>query len=534
MCTIVDLVLLFTSMGVAAAQRATEEGFLAAGGAGAESPQLANDLVLTLKGYFVLLPCALILYILSSAFRQTLQNGGIPERHALEDEHDQKAFTDPDLMKTLASESMSLQARCDFRFFPMLMNRPWLKEPRSECWWGGSAYPLERSNVEWMGHQSFPNGETRRDSAKHMTLAFWRFMLRWKPVPSRWCLFAMALRGLLVPLLRALLAWTVDLVQSGPKKGSHHLDGTPERVLLYYVLMILACYKLDRALEWSYELEVAEGGPRRELKVRLQKKFMDLTPGSEDATDWPEGRCTAMIELDVPIVIQTWTTLFSICKDSFSIGLTIVLAAIGDIDFMITLSYLPIFFLLALYAILDFRLRQEQILDMAKRKRLWMSAESAMSTTGIRMSRERLRGDSEEFRRLEEFRFDFFAASFVTWYRIAHNWFVEIGSKVGVNFLNNFAIPIITWVCGSAVLEEKMTFGQFALIVLLAEIFCNAVTNIIGYCTTLLQNYPSLLAVAKVMDLPDDEGADISVIQVSSSSGAHLSAPLLPLKPHRK
>jgi ABC-type multidrug transport system fused ATPase/permease subunit len=474
------------------------------------------------RGTILLFVCSLFLYGLSSCCKQTFANGGVPPAGSLDGSPE--SFSDPSLMAKLATDRMALQARCDFRFWPLFMNQPWLKGARPDYWWGGGVDGLP-TNIEWMGNQPFPNGETRTHSAWHMTVSFWSFMFNWKKGGARWCLFVMALRGFVLPMSAQITAWALDEIDTHDARSDQgilrHVAGTPSQILLYYAFMLLGLYTFDTALEWSYELEVPEGGPRRELKVRLQRKFMSLK--SDTAKAWPGSRCTALIEQDAPTVIQTWTKIFSLAKDVSSIVGTVLIAIVNNTDISGALGYLPIFGFVTLFAVLDFRQRVAQLKDMAQRKRAWIAAESSMSTRGIRNCREYLHYDSGEFD------FDFFAASFVAWYRIAHCWFVQLATNRACNLTNNLALAIVVYVCGDRVLQKEMTMSQCTAVILLLGIFSKMITSIISSCTTLTINYASLVAVSEVLNV--NEGFDeFYYAEGSEDSDASVDHELKPLE----
>eukprot|EP00928_Gymnodinium_smaydae_P097887 TRINITY_DN8975_c0_g1_i1.p1 TRINITY_DN8975_c0_g1~~TRINITY_DN8975_c0_g1_i1.p1 ORF type:complete len:335 (-),score=31.17 TRINITY_DN8975_c0_g1_i1:808-1812(-) len=296
------------------------------------------------KGTISLLVFSIVSIIVATACKQTEAKGSFPDELG---EHPD-SFENMAKMGSKAKSSMEIQNRCAFSKWRMYTNQPWRAEPRPEPVWGGNIDNLS-SNIEWMHYERFPNGECNKHSTKAMVLAFWAFMWQWKRGGARWCAMIMVLRGVLLPLSAQIISWVVGEIRTGESDRSStgllaKVEGTPRQIIVYYALMLLAMYWVDAILNWSYEMEIPSGGPRREMKVRLLKKFVSMD--GMTSAQWPAGRCTSIIEHDVPMVFSIWSSLFSMIKDLASVVTAMVLAVTNNQSLHRALPWIPFFLIL--------------------------------------------------------------------------------------------------------------------------------------------------------------------------------------------
>eukprot|EP00929_Paragymnodinium_shiwhaense_P074129 TRINITY_DN37914_c0_g1_i2.p1 TRINITY_DN37914_c0_g1~~TRINITY_DN37914_c0_g1_i2.p1 ORF type:complete len:428 (+),score=104.16 TRINITY_DN37914_c0_g1_i2:23-1306(+) len=381
-------------------------------------------------------------------------------------------------------------------YLSMFMNRPW--KPKFDGYiWGGDEDTL-LPDEEWMQHKVFPDDEMRVEHPIRMTIAFWRFMLRWKQPSARWCLLMVSLQGLVPPLAAQALTLLLDEIESGLRERGKagalmkHLPGTPSNLVEFYCCFLLSIYCMDIVLAWSYDMNIPGLGVQRELKVRLLRKFLAMD--GETAKLWPPGKCSAMLLYDVPNLVDVWTGLFNLTKQIMSIFGSVAIVLLNNNDVYSTVEWLPFFLLLHSFTFLDFYLRREHLVDLSSRKRDWLLAEANVSAMQIQEQRDLHKGDTP-------FGQDcFWATSFVSFYRSAHAGMMAEATEKSSGQITHVGLVIVAWVCAMSTLHGEMTVGESAATVLVYGILTNIQRNLVTSLTKLELHYPSLRGIAEVLN----------------------------------
>jgi len=465
--------------------------------------------------------CALH-FVASTLCKQTMANGGIPPRAKLSGEH--PAFHNVEVMLALVEGKggvMEEQARTRLKSqLSININRPWYDEPRPEFVFGGVPGQEEetvlaaghlKTHQDWLGGKPFPNGEKRTDSPLHMSFALWSWFLGLTG-SNWWCFLMKVIQGVLIPVGAQLGAKLIGVLEDGQPDGmvaqfARFVGGTRAAMVLLYVSLVLVAQFAGSACQWSFDIDVPYAGPMRELKLRLIKKFMSVK-GSEEQ-NWPAGRCSYIIQEDVPTLMSSWDTLFSIVKDMATIMTTIIITALNSSRFQMAVRCLPMILLSVSYAAIDLSNRIEQIDDLVERRRMWLAAESAMLSREIEHQRHVSKAEKRQDATLAAAKatktstFDraVFCVSFVAWYRIAHAYFVTAHAHAMCACFNKVLLYLVVLVDAYGVIGGRKTLAEFTADVFLANVFVSVVSSLHGHFIALLKATPSIHIVAEVLNL---------------------------------
>lgn len=431
---------------------------------------------------WVVLGIIVIVVLLTSCFAEHPKKLGLLKDNNQLD--DPKLWEDHAQLTKFMTGATDIEKYAEFHFTPIAMNRPWRKTPMQEAQWGGESAFSE--NEEWKGGVPFPNGETREDSALWMTLALWKFMLRWKTGGAKWCTAMVMIQAFVPPLTAQVTSFLIDEIGKEKAGSRQHL--------LLYCFTILFLHMMHTASIWKYELEVPEGGPIRELKVRCQHQFIRMKNANADL--WPEGKCAGLIEYDCPATVSVWIAYFNTLRYLTSFSVLFVMVMLNNRKAGTALTCVVLFATLFLGTLIDMNYRKEHIEDFSERKRDWTLAESALGALQVRMTRERDHSEEE----IQAHGKDFEDASFCLWYRKAHSWFVRLAAtRVGM-FVGAMVVATVSFTTGCHVMDGDMSVGQAIAVITAMNQLRGQQAACVDMLTSLMHGLPSLRAVAEVLN----------------------------------
>ncbi|CAK0864426.1 unnamed protein product [Prorocentrum cordatum] len=213
-----------------------------------------------------------------------------------------------------------------------------------------------------------------------------------------------------------------------------------------------AAYKFERA--------VPLGGMRRELSNHLQRQFLGMDEGT--AKYWPAGRCSAIIEYDVPQAVNLiWGAFFSIARNaaSFAALFGLMCWTHGEARLALSVSVATLVVLSANVS-LNLASRRHNCLDLAKRKRDWYLMRMAVSTRQLREHRH-----DHQARDVGILTMEYQEVNMVHASRSSHYFFAKLAGATASNELGFLAQAIIVFFAGSLVLKGDIDIGTGTVLI---------------------------------------------------------------------
>lgn len=384
-----------------------------------------------------------------------------------------------DAVGKVAAEALEIERSVNLGILRLLTDRPWTRTPVRP-----RTLPAPQPNDTWLYGRVFPLGETRVDNIFAMVVAFWAFMWR-KTRPSS----------------IAACGWSV-LQALAPVANTHvfgmivnEMKGGTSRMLSAYCCLMMVLNLFESWAAYKFEMAVPLGGMRREFASHLQMHFLGMDEGT--ARYWPAGRCSAMIEYDVPQAVNLiWGAFFSIARNatSFVALFGLMCWTHGEARLALFVS-VATFIVLSAHISLNLASRRHNCLDLAKRKRDWYLMRMAVSTRQLREHRQ-----DHQAREVGILTMEYQEVNTVHASRSAHYFFAKLAATIASNEIGFLAQSVIVFFAGSLVIKGEIDIGTGTVLITAVGLMVSELRSCTNTALQIQEGYVSLLDIVQVLN----------------------------------